>query len=282
MNLALSLGTERPEMQRGEGPAAGDPGLHLPVPGPAAWHLMTPPPGAEWRVAPRGLTHALCERPPLRGQARGERDWVPSRGNRGPSPGGHTRCGRRTSPGRLRHDTGSDTCRGRDRHLGGSAVCRAGAEGGAGGGSLPCRRWGSASPSFRFASSHASSNAVLAWRPSEAVRVTTTCQTHCKVPCKPWRAKTGSYVRGAGFPLLPLALGGEQQAVCTSRALPELGAVPPCFLRAAGSPDGSHRQDAESSAQHRSSRKPGKRPLSIMAFSRNKESIKGVFFTEHP
>lgn len=136
MNLALSLGTERPEMQRGEGPAAGDPGLHLPVPGPAAWHLMTPPPGAEWRVAPRGLTHALCERPPLRGQARGGRDRVPSRGNRGPSPGGHTRCGRRTSPGRLRHDTGSDTCRGRDRHLGGSAVCQAGAEGGAGGGVL--------------------------------------------------------------------------------------------------------------------------------------------------
>lgn len=165
----------------------------------------------------------------------------------------------------------------------GAALCAGrGQRAGLGGGPLPCRRWGSASPSFRFASSHASSNAVLAWRPSEAVRVTTTCQTHCEAPCKPWRAKTGSYVRGAGFPLLPLALRGEQQAVCTSRALPELGAVPPCFLRAAGSPDGSHRQDAESSAQHCSSRKPGKRPLSIMAFSRNKESIKGVFFTEHP
>lgn len=59
-------------------------------------------------VAPRGLTQALCERPPSRDRPVGGHDWVPSLG-------GHTRCVRRTSLGRFHRKTGSDKCKGRDQ-----------------------------------------------------------------------------------------------------------------------------------------------------------------------
>lgn len=129
---------------------------------------MTPPPGAEWRVAPRGLTHALCERPPLQGQAVGDATgshqrviealhWEDTRGVAG-EPLWAVFIAKQALTS-AKGVTGTSV----------AALCaRRGQKAGVGG-SSPCWRWGSASPSFRFVSSHASSSAVLAWCPSEAV-----------------------------------------------------------------------------------------------------------------